>query len=413
MRSLPPVTAGRRPSRRCGSCARRGASSPSTGRSASGWVPRAVPDADAAAEVTVLPVEKLGVDAAILFADILLLVEPLGVGLEFARGEGPVIGRPVRSSAAVERLVSATRQRPFPSSSRPCGARGPRSGPGASHRLCGGPVHAWRPTWWRAGPRGTTSRRNGSCTATAGRGMRSSLLARTTARYLNTADRRGRAAVQLFDSLGGALGPEDYRTFALPYTRPSSRSLPPGVPVIHFGTGTAGLLDALPEAGGDVIGVDWRQDLGDAWRRDRPDGDPGDLDPGGAPRAARGDPAPGGRPSSPRPPAGRGTSSTWVMACSRARRSTTRGRWSTPSMSCRSARRRVRLAGGEARDEAARRFGLWRWIEEHRRAFEPPVGNKSSGRTRSSRRWWSGARTRGATSTSTRRTRSSTCSRAT
>ena len=83
---------------------------------------------DVAAEVTVLPVEKLGVDAAILFADILLLVEPLGVGLEFSRGEGPVIRRPVRSAADVARLVERDPAETVPSSSRPCAGCAPRWG---------------------------------------------------------------------------------------------------------------------------------------------------------------------------------------------------------------------------------------------------------------------------------------------
>ena len=77
----------------------------------------------------------------------------------------------------------------------------------------------------------------------------------------------GVAAVQLFDSWVGALGPDDYRAFVLPHTRAILESLTPGVPAIHFGTGTAGLLEALREAGGDVIGLDWRVALGDGWRR--------------------------------------------------------------------------------------------------------------------------------------------------
>jgi uroporphyrinogen decarboxylase len=106
------------------------------------------------------------------------------------------------------------------------------------------------------------------------------LLARTTARYLNGQIAAGAQAVQLFDSWVGALGPDDYRAFALPYTRAIVQALTPGVPVIHFGTGTAGLLEALREAGGDVIGLDWRIDLAEGWRRVGPDvGIQGNLDP--------------------------------------------------------------------------------------------------------------------------------------
>ena len=103
----------------------------------------------------------------------------------------------------------------------------------------------------------------------------------------------------------GALGPDDYRAFALPYTRAILQSLTPGVPVIHFGTGTAGLLEALREAGGDVIGLDWRLDLGEGWRRVGHDvAVQGNLDPAAlfappaeirrrAPRSSR---RPSGRP---------------------------------------------------------------------------------------------------------------------
>jgi uroporphyrinogen decarboxylase len=236
---------------------------------------------EAAAEVTVLPVDKLGVDAAILFADILLVVEPLGVGLEFARGEGPVIRRPVRSTAAVERLVerdpaetvpfvfetvrrarTALRERvpligfagaPFTVASYIVEGGASRDYV-ETKRLMHGDPGAWHALL--------------------------SLLARTTARYLNLQIAAGAQAVQLFDSWVGTLGPDDYRTFALPYTQAVVRSLTPGVPVIHFGTGTAGLLEPFRAAGGDVIGIDWRQDLGEAWLRLGPDvAIQGNLDP--------------------------------------------------------------------------------------------------------------------------------------
>jgi uroporphyrinogen decarboxylase len=236
---------------------------------------------EAAAEVTVMPVEKLGVDAAILFADILLLVEPLGVGLEFARGDGPVIRRPVRSAADVERLVERDPAETVPfvfetvrRARAALGDRVPLIGfagapftvasyvveGGASRdyletkRLMYGDPGAWHALL--------------------------SLIARTTARYLNLQIAAGAQAVRLFDSWIGTLGPDDYRRVGLPYTQGIFRSLAPGVPAIHFGTGTAGLLEPFHAAGGDVIGVDWRQDLGDAWRRIGPDvAIQGNLDP--------------------------------------------------------------------------------------------------------------------------------------
>src|SRR5438046_8463966 len=98
--------------------------------------------------------------------------------------------------------------------------------------------------------------------------------------YLNRQIAAGVHAVQLFDSWVGALAPDDYRRFVLPHTRSVIAGITPGVPVIHFGTGTSGLLELLREAGGDVIGLDWRIDLGAGWQRVGYDvGVQGNLDP--------------------------------------------------------------------------------------------------------------------------------------
>ena len=223
---------------------------------------------EAAAEVTLLPVERLGVDAAILFADILLIVEPLGVGLEFARGEGPVIHRPVRSAEDVTRLVerdpAETVPFVFDTVRRVRAAlaeRVPLIGFAgapftvASYLVEGGASRDYLET------KRLMYRDPGAWHALLAR------LARTIARYLNGQIAAGAQAVQLFDSWVGALGPDDYREYVLPHTRAVIRALTPGVPVIHFGTGTAGLLPTLREAGGDVIGLDWRVDLDEAWAR--------------------------------------------------------------------------------------------------------------------------------------------------
>jgi uroporphyrinogen decarboxylase len=221
----------------------------------------------AAAEVTLQPVDQLGVDAAILFADILLIVEPLGVGLEFARGEGPVIHRPVRGEADVARLqpVDVDSALGFVFETvrlvrHALQGRVPLIGFAgapftvASYVVEGGPsrdfvatkrvMHEAPEAWERL----------------------MSLLAKATAAYLNRQIAAGVDAVQLFDSWVGALTPADYREFVLPHTRAVIEGLSPGVPVIHFGTGTAGLLPAMREAGGDVIGLDWRIDLDVGWR---------------------------------------------------------------------------------------------------------------------------------------------------
>jgi len=236
---------------------------------------------EAATEVTLQPVSRLGVDAAILFADILLLLEPLGVGLEFARGEGPVIRHPIRSEADVARLepidvedsvgfvfetVRRVRQALPPTVPLIGFAGAPFTV--ASYLVEGGPSRDYLATkrlmyeapeaWHRL----------------------LELLAAATARYLNGQIAAGAQLVQLFDSWVGVLAPDDYRAFVQPHTRAVIQKLTPGVPVIHFGTGTAALLPLMRAAGGDVIGLDWRVDLDTAWDAVGHDvGVQGNLDP--------------------------------------------------------------------------------------------------------------------------------------
>ena len=225
-------------------------------------------NSEAAAEVTLLPVEKLGVDAAIIFADILLPLEPMGVGLEFTQGEGPVIQRPLRRASDLARLADADPLESVPfvfesiqKARAALDGRVPLIGFAgapftlASYLVEGGPsrdyLHTKRlmhddPVAWRA---------------------LMEKLVRVTTRYLNGQIEAGAQAVQLFDSWVGCLSPDDYREFILPHTRETIIGLSPGVPVIHFGTGTSGLLELMREAGGDVIGLDWRVGLDEAWRR--------------------------------------------------------------------------------------------------------------------------------------------------
>jgi uroporphyrinogen decarboxylase len=235
----------------------------------------------AAAEVTLQPVRRFAVDAAILFADILLLVEPLDVGLEFARGEGPVIHRPVRSAADVARLkpidvessmgsvfetVRLVRRELAPSVALIGFAGAPFTV--ASYLVEGG---ASRDFLW-------TKRLMFAAPAAWHRLLE--LLAEATATYLNGQIDAGAHAVQLFDSWVGALAPDDYRTYVLPHTRAVVQALRAGTPVIHFGTGTATLLPLMREAGGDVIGLDWRVNLDDGWAAVGHDvGVQGNLDP--------------------------------------------------------------------------------------------------------------------------------------
>jgi uroporphyrinogen decarboxylase len=235
----------------------------------------------AAAEVTLQPVERLGVDAAILFADILLVIEPLGVGLEFAKGEGPVIRRPVRTEADVTRLaaVDVASALGFVFETvrlvrRALPAHVPLIGfAGAPFTVASYVVEGGASRDYVA-----TKRLMRESPAAWHRLL--TILADATAAYLNGQIAAGAAVVQLFDSWVGTLAPDDYREFVQPHTRAVIAALTPGTPVIHFGTGTAGLLPLLRDAGGDVIGLDWRVELDAAWRAVGDDvGVQGNLDP--------------------------------------------------------------------------------------------------------------------------------------
>jgi uroporphyrinogen decarboxylase len=221
-----------------------------------------------AAQVTVEAVERLGVDAAIIFADILLIVEPMGVGLEFSQGDGPVIHRPVRSGADVDRLSERPPLETVPfvfEAVRKARARLPEHIPligfsgapftVASYLIEGGSSRHYLET------KRLMYKDPGAWRALMER------LVRVIAAYLNGQIAAGAQVVQVFDSWVGCLSPTDYRTFILPHMAALMQSLTPGTPIIHFGTDTAGLLELMAEAGGDVIGVDWRIDLAVAWRR--------------------------------------------------------------------------------------------------------------------------------------------------
>jgi len=234
-----------------------------------------------AAEVTVTAAERLGVDAAIIFADILLIIEPMGLQLEFSKGEGPVIHNPVRSAANIDRLreVEDVSSLDFVFEAIRQTRRNLRgdlpligfSGAPftlASYIVEGGASKNYVHT--------KTLMYNDSGAWHA----MMALISRALVQYLNAQIEAGAQAVQLFDSWVGALGPDDYRQYVLPHTRNVIQGVKHGTPVIHFGTGTAALLELMREAGGDVIGLDWRVPLDEGWKRIGHDvGVMGNLDP--------------------------------------------------------------------------------------------------------------------------------------
>jgi uroporphyrinogen decarboxylase len=223
---------------------------------------------DLAAEVTVSAAQRLGVDAAILFADILLVLEPLGFNLEFSRGEGPVIHNPIRAAGDVDRV-------------RPLADPAPLGFVYEALRAARAALPPDLPLIGFAGAPFTVA-----CYAIEGSGSRHydkaksfmysdagawnsflAILSDSTADYLTAQVAAGAQALQLFDSWVGSLSPDDYRRFVQPHMRRLIAALPAGVPVIHFGTDTGSLLELQRDAGGSVIGVDWRVELDRAWER--------------------------------------------------------------------------------------------------------------------------------------------------
>lgn len=220
-----------------------------------------------AAKVAVEAAEQLGVDAAILFADIMLPLEGMGVGFKIVEGVGPQIDNPIRSMEDVENIgqLDPRKHVPFVLDAiglikNQIGDRIPLIGFSgapftlASYIIEGGPSRDFieskkmmygQPAVWA---RLLTK------------------LSEMVAEYLQAQIRAGVDAVQLFDSWSGCLSPSDYEEFVLPYSRTIFDRLEgKGVPRIHFGVGTAGILKMMRRAGGDVFGVDWRIPIDEAW----------------------------------------------------------------------------------------------------------------------------------------------------
>lgn len=220
-----------------------------------------------AAKVAVEAAEQLGVDAAILFADIMLPLEGMGVGFKIVEGVGPQIDNPIRSMEDVENIgqLDPRKHVPFVLDAiglikNQIGDRIPLIGFSgapftlASYIIEGGPSRDFieskkmmygQPAVWA---RLLTK------------------LSEMVAEYLQAQIRAGVDAVQLFDSWSGCLSPSDYEEFVLPYSRTIFDKLEgKGVPRIHFGVGTAGILKMMRRAGGDVFGVDWRIPIDEAW----------------------------------------------------------------------------------------------------------------------------------------------------
>jgi len=220
-----------------------------------------------AVAVTLQPVDAIEVDAAILFSDLLLPFTPMGLEFDFIKGEGPSIEHPIRSAADVDRL------RPFEPRQalahvletirllrRELTGRLPLIGFGgapftlAAYAIEGGPSTNYART--KAFMYSQPHAWHQLCGA----------FATVMIDFLKAQVEAGVQALQIFDSWAGALGRLDYREFAMPHSARIFEELRGvGVPIIHFGVGTTAILRDLAETGGDVVGVDWRLPLDDAW----------------------------------------------------------------------------------------------------------------------------------------------------
>jgi len=221
---------------------------------------------DLAAAVTLQPVEALDVDAAIIFADLLLPIEPMGLKLKFVAGEGPMIENPVRTSNDVDTLSTTNTDE--------------LGYVGESIRMVAAQLASKVPVIGFVGAPFTMA-----SYMIEGGPSRNFILTKTLMYRDETLWRRlmgklvdvlapfavmqvaaGARAIQVFDSWVGALGSEDYVRYVAPYSRALiERIRSTGVPVIHFGTGCAGYFRELHAAGGDVMGVDWRLNIDQAW----------------------------------------------------------------------------------------------------------------------------------------------------
>lgn len=230
-------------------------------------------------QITLLPVAALGVDAAILFSDITLPFAGMGIPFDIVEGIGPVIHAPLRTEADVDALrpFAPERDVPFVLEAIPLIRR---ATPVPLIGFAGAPFTLASYLVEGRGSRDLmhTKRLLREAPALWERLMRR--LTDATLAYLRAQVTAGVQAVQVFDSWVGALAPLDYDAAVLPHMRRLFDGLrETGVPAIHFGTGTAGLLPLMARAGGDVIGVDWRMRLGWAWAQIDGAGIQGNLDP--------------------------------------------------------------------------------------------------------------------------------------
>src|SRR5262245_20401309 len=234
-----------------------------------------------AVEVTLQPIEEIELDAAIIFSDLLLPLEPMGLPFSFVKGEGPQFDNPLRSESDIDRLRAIDPREELRHvldairlAREALDGRVPLIGFAgapftlASYAIEGGHSNNFAKT--KSLMYGHPDAWHRLC----------GKFATVVSDYLVAQVEAGVDAVQVFDSWVGTLNAADYREFAFPHTQQIFHAVGSRVPTIHFGTGTSTILEDLRDAGGDVIGVDWRIPLDEAWDRIGPDhAVQGNLDP--------------------------------------------------------------------------------------------------------------------------------------
>lgn len=227
-----------------------------------------IASAELSARVTMIPIDQMPVDAAIIFADILPPLVPMGMDLEFVRGEGPVLHNPISSPSDIAALRSYDPSVQLGSTMEALKlVRNQLDGRAALIGFAGGPFTLASYMIEGGSSRNYVKAKQLMYNQPEAWNVLMGKLGQMTADYLLAQIQAGAQCVQLFDSWAGALSPDDYQQFVLPTSRSIIDRIhaESDVPVIHFGVNTSGMLDQIAAAGSDVVGVDWRIPLGRAW----------------------------------------------------------------------------------------------------------------------------------------------------
>jgi uroporphyrinogen decarboxylase len=221
-------------------------------------------------QVTMQPIETFDLDAAIIFADILPPLEGLGLKVGFEAGEGPVVYNPVREEGDVLGLATPDIEETTGSTLEAIRLTR-RELEGRSIPLIGFSGAPFTLACYSIEGGSSKDFALAKLMMMGRPDLFRKLMEKLTGLvggYLRAQAEAGAQAVQLFDTWAGLLSPEDYLEFALPYNQAAVREAArAGVPVIYFSTGTGGMIDQVAKVGADVIGIDWRLDLGEAWKR--------------------------------------------------------------------------------------------------------------------------------------------------